>query len=132
MADVYVIDSNVFLRLIVRDVFDQQAETLRFFQSISRGEIKGVTSLLVINEVIWALQKFYSIPRNTFVPVLCDLLMSANISIIEFEKEKLIEVLEEYQQSKLDFTDVFLAKFCEQSHCKLQTFDRKLLQRVEN
>jgi predicted nucleic acid-binding protein len=53
------IDSNIFLRYFIKD--DSETENLRienFFASIVDGQINCFTNTMVINEILWVLEKY--------------------------------------------------------------------------
>ena len=56
---IFLIDSNIFLRILVRDSQKQYKESLQFVEAIKKGEIKAITSVVVLLEVGWVLQSFY-------------------------------------------------------------------------
>jgi predicted nucleic acid-binding protein len=55
------LDSNVFIRLIIGDVATHAKKSEQIFQQIERGESTGQVSILVINEIVWILEHFYSL-----------------------------------------------------------------------
>lgn len=104
-----VLDTNVFIRHLVGDVPEQTEKAREIFNDIEGGKISGFVSILVINEFIWILEKYYGFTRNLYIPKLLKLLVIRNLKIIETKKELIIAILETMQKRKFDFTDVYLA-----------------------
>lgn len=121
MKDVFV-DSNVLIRFITRDVEEQYQEARNFFESIEEREVNALVSILVINEVVWILEKFYNIKRRIFLPQLIKLLILKNIKIIEAEKELIAKVLEKMIKRKQDFTDIYLTQIAKKD--QIFSFDQ--------
>jgi len=103
------IDSNVFLRFLLRDIEDQFQQSKEVIESIQRGETVGNISILVINELIWILETYYGLKRTIYVPKILKLLLLEHMKVIEIRKEDLKKVLEKFQKQKFDFTDIYLS-----------------------
>ncbi len=103
-----LLDSNIFLRHLVKDNPEQTKAATKIFEAVESGKIRGVVSLLVVNEVIWTLEKYYSVSRKIGIAELIKLLLLENIQIMEVKKEKLILILQHMQITKYDFTDLYL------------------------
>lgn len=103
-----IIDTNVLIRFFIRDNEVQYQKAYHLIKKIEKGEIKGLVSLLVINEAIWVLQHYYELKRDLFIPKLLQLLALKNIEILEVEKAKVVTTLTTIEKSPLDFTDAYL------------------------
>ena len=104
-----VLDTNIFLRLLIEDVPYQFQESKAVFTEIEEGKIKGLVSILVINELVWVLEKFYKQERRLYLPHLLSLVTLRHIRIFDTRKSLVIKVLERMQIQKFDFTDIYLA-----------------------
>ncbi|MEK7526131.1 MAG: PIN domain-containing protein [Patescibacteria group bacterium] len=87
-------------------------------------------SILVIDETLWALGKFYGIEEAVFIPELLKILSLRNIRVIEINKSVVIRILEKMLSEKIDFTDLYLLNVSEGN--KIVTFDKKLLKLASN
>ncbi|HRN70753.1 MAG TPA: PIN domain-containing protein [Candidatus Woesebacteria bacterium] len=99
-----ILDTNILLRHFLQDIRTQSLEATRLIESIEKGEKTGYLSLLVVNEVIWILKRFYKIERKEYLPILLTLLQLNNIKTMEVKKE----TLEKMKKKEVDFTDVYL------------------------
>lgn len=120
----FYIDTNIIIRFLIKDVAKQFEEAKSFFEKIEKGKIKGVISVLVINETIWVLENYYELERTIYIPQLLQLLALKNIVIKEIKKKVVIEVLEEMMKFTLDFTDLYLIKTKEEG--EILSFDKDL------
>jgi len=105
-----LIDTNIFIRFITGDVAALHKKAESFFTEVEKGTKKGLVSILVINEIVWVLKKYYSLKPDQYIPGLINLLLLPNIDIIEAKKASLITILEKMRQTKIDFTDLYLAE----------------------
>ncbi|MBI3955544.1 PIN domain-containing protein [Candidatus Gottesmanbacteria bacterium] len=118
------IDTNIIIRLLIKDVTTQFEEAKSFFEKIEKGKIKGVISVLVINETIWVLENYYELKRLIYIPQLLQLLALKNIVIKEIKKKVAVELLEEMMKTNIDFTDLYLVKTKEEG--EIMSFDKDL------
>ena len=117
-----VIDSNVLLRFILRDIEDQYEVARKVFEEIEGEKMIGRISILVIGELIWILERFYDQDRKVFIPKIISLLSLKNIRIIEAKKELVMDALAIFSSRKVDFTDVYLSKIVTKK--EIFSFDR--------
>ena len=116
-----ILDSNILLRHFLQDIPQQSRHATEFIASIEKGEKIGYLSILVINEVIWILKKFYQIERKQYLPQLLTLLHLPSLKCLEIKKETLIVILEKMKQREIDFTDVYLFEIA--GNRKIASFD---------
>jgi len=119
------VDTNYFLRFILRDVEDQYRIAKQLFTQAVQTKIKLFTSLLVIFEIYWVLRTFYGKEKNEIPRVLGKI---CQLDFIEFEGRMIfVEALSFYQKSNLDLVDSYnliLAK--SKGITEFKTFDAKL------
>lgn len=103
-----LLDSNIFLRHFLQDIQPQSELATSVITEIEDGKKTGFISILVINETIWILRKFYKIERSRLYSQLISLLQINNIKVIEVQKKILFRILETMKKRDIDFTDVYL------------------------
>lgn len=116
------IDSNIIIRLIVKDPQDQFLEAKEIIREIEEEKLQGVLSILVVNEIIWILEHYYDLEREEFIPTLLKLFALKNIKILETKKDTIINILEKMQRKKIDFTDIYLNEVTKDK--KILSFDK--------
>lgn len=105
-----ILDSNIFLRYFLQDIPLQSVKTKEIFDQIEKGAKKGLVSILVINEIVWILEKYYNLKRNAYIPKILKLFYLEHIKIIEVKKDLIVRVLEKMKKQKYDFTDIYLSQ----------------------
>lgn len=119
-----IIDTNVFVRFLIKDVLSQFGKAQKVFEKIEKGEIKGLVSILVVNEVVWVLENFYELKREIYIPQLLQLLLLKHLKIIETKKSLIINTLQRMEKQKFDFTDLYLSQIADAR--KVFSFDKDL------
>lgn len=117
-----VLDTNIFLRLLIADIPNQFQESKTVFTAIEEGKVRGLVSILVINELIWVLENFYKQDRKIYLLHLLRLLTLRRIRIFDTQKSLVLKVLERMQTQKFDFTDIYLAT--QFSRSEIFSFDK--------
>jgi predicted nucleic acid-binding protein len=103
----YFIDSNIFLRPVVKDDPVKVRECERLFEKISKGEINAFTSNLVLAELIWTGKKVYGIEKTELIKVLRGILDFRNLKIIDDFNSRL--ALGIYEKYSIKFIDALIA-----------------------
>lgn len=120
----FIIDSNIILRLLTQDPISQFRRAEKIVQSMENKEIKVKLSILVVNEILWIMEKYYNAPRRDFVPKLQEFIGLENVSVLEISKPKLMGILQHYLDSRVDFTDNYIFSLSGQSKKKILSFDK--------
>lgn len=118
------IDTNVLLRLLVRDLDTQVRTAEALIATHCSSEEPGHVSLLVIVEIVWALKGYYGYDRSQIASSIRALL---NVSELEVESaDEIHAALSDYETSAAGFVDCLLARTNEALGCDhTVTFDRK-------
>lgn len=124
MIDQILIDSNIIIRFFIKDNPTQLIQAQSLIENIEQAKVKGLISLLVVNEVLWILQHYYDLERKIFIPWIIKLLALRHMRIIEVKKNTVIRILEKMQERKFDFTDIYLTEIAEKN--KIFSFDQDL------
>jgi len=118
------IDTNVLLRLLVRDDDAQVRAAERFFATHCSPENPGFVSIVVIVETAWALRRFYLYGRPQIANALRSLLDVAELEIESAEDVR--SAIADFETSTAGFVDCLVARANASSGCEhTVTFDRK-------
>ncbi|HEV2690669.1 MAG TPA: type II toxin-antitoxin system VapC family toxin [Bryobacteraceae bacterium] len=114
------VDTNVLVRLIVRDDPAQTAAATRFIEN-------GCWSpILAIAETVWVLQSFYRFNRAEVLEAL-DMLLNNNKLVIDDSEAVTEAVLLLRARPALGFADCLMLELARKAgHLPLGTFDRNL------
>lgn len=102
------LDSNIFLRAILRDDADKANACLRLLEKIDRGEVEAATSTLVLNEILWVLEG-YKVKRLEIAERLEAIAMSEVEILGDAGGNVTMEALGYYRELGVDFTDALNA-----------------------
>ena len=117
-----ILDTNVLLRYMLRDVESQYKEAKKVFDKIASEKIVGKISILVLDELVWAFGKHYEIKVSDFVPKIMEILALKNIKIIEINKSIVMKIFTKMLETGIDFTDIYLSEIATQK--TLFSFDK--------
>jgi len=109
----YFIDSNVFLRPIVKDDQKKLSDCEGFFRQIQKFGPISFVSDAVLAEIVWVLQSFYKLDRETISGSLIRIINIRNVKVLNgFDISGAIDL---YQKNNIKFVDALIA-----SHPKVQ------------
>ena len=117
------IDSNIFLRYFEKEDEQSFKKSERFFSKIVSGNIKGISTSLVIAEVVWVLQKFYNWDRKEICSNIELILKTPNIKFKE--RSVLSRAISIYRDINIDFIDAYNYSYMKNSEItEIYSFDR--------
>ncbi|MBI2327096.1 PIN domain-containing protein [Candidatus Curtissbacteria bacterium] len=120
--DQKIIDTNIFLRHLLQDIPDQSKIATSIISDIEDGKMIGLVSILVVNELIWILEKYYALKRGVYIPKLVKMLHLDHLRVMEVKKDLIETVLEKMRNKKIDFTDVYLKEVGKEN--QILSFDK--------
>lgn len=120
----FYIDSNIFIRFLTQDIKGLYLKASKLIKEVEENKAIGIVSILVVNEVLWILENYYSLKREIFINELMKILSLKNIKILEVRKKILFNILEAMIHTKIDFTDYYLAEVAGKD--KIVSFDRDI------
>jgi predicted nucleic-acid-binding protein len=116
MSKKIFVDTNIFLRFLIGDNEEQYRKCRRFFEKVKKGEVHAITSPLVIFEIIWVLHSYYELSKEEAAERVIALLGLRGLEVQE--KDKFLEALVLWQETKADFNDVFNYVWCRDNGIK--------------
>lgn len=120
------LDTNVILDFIIRRQGVNFIKAQKIFKQIEAGKIKIWLSILVIDEVIWTIEKFYNIKRTAYLQPLIDLFSLKGVKTLEIKKRDLFAVFKILGQKPVSFVDAYLFYFS-QNQGKVISFDKDFI-----
>jgi predicted nucleic-acid-binding protein len=123
-------DTNLFLRYLTNDVPAQADAVEHLLHRASDGEIVLVINSLVIAEIVWTLESYYSLTRDSIKDKILAILNTPGIETAE--GDLLLQAIFWYADKNIDFIDACNAAWLlAQELDTIYTFDRKHFSRIE-
>ncbi len=120
----FIVDTNVFLRLILNDIPKQADEAEKLLKQARVGKIKLLVPQIIIFEIEFALSKYYKFPKSKIIDKLNAIISAKYLSV---ENEDIFKrAVKVYKKSNLSLVDCFLLVKAELSGTALFTFDKEL------
>jgi predicted nucleic acid-binding protein len=103
------LDANVLLRYFIGDDEDKARKALALLQRVERGEERVETSLLVVFEVVFTLERTYNVPRARIFGLVRPVLELGGLTLPG--KSLLLDTLDRFAMTsrKLSFVDLYVA-----------------------
>lgn len=117
------LDTNVLLRLLVKDDARQMEMAARAVANRCTSATPGFVNQIVLCETVWVLQSSFGYPRDAIAGAIEALSRASELRIEH--AGAVAEALESYRTSKADFADCLIGVHNRRSGCdKTLTFDR--------
>lgn len=102
----YLLDSNIFLRTLVKEDEKDFQECIELLEKVKRAEIKAVTAGVILAEVGWVLKSYYMLDRKDAAKKLSGIFKLSGLKIVD--EYDWIEAIEMYQKFNVKFLDAVL------------------------
>ncbi len=123
-VETYFVDTNLFLRFLTNDLPAQADKVEALLRRAEKGEVKLVTTSLVIAEIVWTLESFYHIPKSEIQDKVLAILNTPGLDVDG--ADLLLQAAVWYAGKKADFIDAFHASWMLKREMELvYTFDQK-------
>jgi len=110
----FFLDSNIFLRPIVKDDEIKLNECKDLFNEVNGNRLAAVTSNFILAEIVWVCQKFYGLDKGTVMGALKRILSYKGIKVLDGSNPVL--AVDIYERYNIKFIDALIA-----SHPKIQS-----------
>jgi len=103
----YFIDTNVFLRTLIKEDKNTFNDCLAFFEKVKNNKCKAVTASIVIAEVVWTLLSFYKVSKSEVIMAVNSIKNMRGLSIIDGYDIK--TALQLFEDKNVKFIDCMIA-----------------------
>jgi predicted nucleic-acid-binding protein len=125
------VDTNLFIRFFTNDDQAKADRVGKLLDEAAAGNITLVTTEMVIAEIVWVLESFYSLNKAAIAPIILGILATPGLNVIN--GNLIARTIEFYESSNIDFIDGYIAAVMEkQGITELYSFDRKHISRLNN
>jgi predicted nucleic acid-binding protein len=118
------VDTNYFIRFLLKDVPAQYSKARKLFEKGLRGNISLFSSVIVFFELCWVFSSFYKKSKDEVIQILLDVM---KMSFIDFENRDLLEAsLLLFQDTSLELEDCYNLVYAKSiGVSEFASFDRK-------
>ena len=99
------LDTNIFIRYFEQENTNESAKSEELFRKIIDGEMICFTNTMVISEIVWVLEKYYSWDKQEVCDNIEYILNTPNIKIRE--RKILLSAVKTYRELNIDFIDSY-------------------------
>lgn len=118
------LDTNIFIRYLVNDIPSQVDKVEKLFDLAEQDKIRLVTGPPVFFEIAWTLKSFYGFDKYRIYDCLSGILGIYGLEVLDVEI--LLEALELYKESNVDFSDAYISVSSEKNNAdSIATFNKK-------
>lgn len=124
------IDTNILLRLLVRDDEEQHAACVRLLREARQRGVALYLLPVAVLEIVWVLEKVYRYPR----PRVCEIVEAVlNTPELKVEKEEVFrKALAAYEARSIKFADALMAFWgLEAGLSTIYTLDEKDFKKID-
>jgi predicted nucleic-acid-binding protein len=127
----HFIDTNYFLRFLLKDNEKQFKVVFQLFEDTILEKTQVTTNIIVIFEIFWVLSSFYKQNKEEVIIKLQKIVQIPNIQIEN--REILSEALTLYSRTKLDFEDCYnICTAVKQKVDEFSSFDKDAVKEFSN
>ncbi len=102
----YFIDTNIFLRALIKDDIKSFAKVILLLENIKNNKIQAYSSSIVIAEIVWTLKSFYKLSKEDIIKAVDSILNLKGLNFIE--TQNITEALTMYKDNNVKFTDCLI------------------------
>lgn len=121
---VYYVDTNVFLRFLLKDNIDQYKEIESLLRKAKDKKVRLRVPVIVIFEISFVLKSYYHLSKDEIIGMLESLVALSYVKIDE--REVFSRAIQLYKSSVISFVDCFLIAKAQIEGKELFTFDKDL------
>ncbi len=121
---VKLIDTNIIIRFITWTDKSWFEASKSIFEQIEAGSITVIINDVIIAESLYVLEWFYKYERKSSAIILKDMLLLDGV--VNPDKLSLIQALQLYMDTSMDFTDCLLIAISNILHYEVITLDKQV------
>jgi len=107
MMGKYFLDTNIFLRAIVKEDKKSFSECHTFLRLIEKKKIQAFTANIILAEIVWTLGSYYKFSRREILTTLRGIQSIKGLAMID--KHNLSVTLEMFEKSSVKYVDCLIS-----------------------
>jgi predicted nucleic-acid-binding protein len=121
MAD-YFVDTNIFLRFLLKDHQTQYPLAVKLFRKADRGKANLWTTDVVILELVWTLKSLYGYDRFTIRENVEGIIALPNLDVLN--KKLILQALQDFVNKNIYFADAYNYQLATKAKKRILSFDK--------
>ena len=119
----YFLDTNIFLRIVVKDDKKKAEDCAKLLEMARAGKIHVVTSHLVLAEFVWTCLSLYRLKKLEVVKLVSGIASIPHLSVIDVYDT--LRALALYEKYSVKFIDALIAShsFFQEHGCSIISYD---------
>lgn len=118
----FLIDTNVFLRFLLKDNQQQYDQAVDYFTQARESKIEIVVLPQVLFELIYVLNGFYNMSKQEVYDVISKIVKSDYLDV--FDRDIWLKVLPTWLEKNIDAVDIYLYYYAQTYNCHVLSYDR--------
>lgn len=118
----YLVDTNVFLRFLLKDDLKHFKIANKFFTQAKKGKVILILIPEVVFELDYVLRGVYSLSKKETADILANLIKSPTLQVDD--REVLIKTVEKYKKLNIELVDIFLYQTVQKEKLQILSFDK--------
>jgi predicted nucleic-acid-binding protein len=127
----YSVDTNIFLRFLIKDVPEKAERVRKFFEKAKEGKHQLIVEPFVIVETAHMLSRYFKLPKYEVCTKLRSILSIPFLDVLD--RKDLSEVVDLYEKRGIDFIDALLfVRTIKKDAIKILSFDKDFAKLTPN
>jgi predicted nucleic acid-binding protein len=121
MADKFIVDTNIFLRYIIKDNEGQYQKAEKWLRKANKKQIDLIVFPQVIFEINYVLLKIYNFDKKEVVDILKEIVLTPYLKVIN--REVLLLTIKKYRKINISLIDIYLYFQAKNRNAQILSFD---------
>ncbi len=126
-----VIDTNLLIRYLINDDSRKAQIVDTLLKKAGKGDIQILMPSIVISELVWVLESFYSMETAEIAEVVDSILNTPGLTVSDDSIVR--SALKRYRNRGVDLVDAWIAAFAqEKGASEIHTFDKRHFKGIDD
>jgi len=122
MIHVHILDTNIFLRTLIREDEKTFSDCLIFLELVKSNKINAVLPGVVLSEIAWVLKSFYKFPKSKVHQALKSILKLSGLKIVDnYDYEKTLKF---FENKNVKYIDCLIASLAKDKNYTIVSYDK--------
>ncbi|PJA40804.1 hypothetical protein CO178_01520 [candidate division WWE3 bacterium CG_4_9_14_3_um_filter_34_6] len=105
--NIYLVDTNIFLRAIVKDDESSFKDCIKFLEGIKNGKFNAITTSVILSEIVWTLLSFYKLEKHDVILAIASIINLKGLNIVDQYNH--INAIEIFTNKNVKYIDTLIA-----------------------